>query len=985
MADLAASDAKTPRPVVLAVDDMKANLAIVVAMLEDLEIEVRCAESGEAALRAAVESPQPDLILLDVMMPGMDGHAVLARLRADPATSQIPVIFVTALNSPNDEQSGLLEGAVDYITKPLTASTLRARVKNHLELKWARDRLARHNANLEVEVQRRLLENQDLAARLQLTLSASSLGIWEYHHDDDRLELNPDLCRMLGLERTPGSLAAALPLIHPEDSKLVLAAIRKPPPPGGTAQIREFRLRHADGRWLWVESRGQALYRDAEGAPLVSAGTIADITRRKEIEIERQLTSVVFTGINDGICIADPASRILSVNEAFCRITGYSAEEAIGQTTAILRSGKHGPAFYRSLWQSLEQSGGWQGEITNRRKNGELYSAWLSVSAIRDPQGRVTHYVGLISDISERLQAAERIQYLSSFDPLTDLPNRALLTDRLAQALHNASRMARQTAILLLDLDRFRVINESFGALFGDALLQEVAQRLKTLVRDGDTVGRRSGAEFGFVMVNLEHERDIIALAQRLLDALSLPFSINAQSVSLNACIGISLSPRDGGSADELMKTADVALSRAKHAGSNVFRFYSPEMDADAARRLALESALRCALDNNELAVYYQPQVSLDSGRLIGMEALLRWHSPQFGTVSPAEFIPLAEDNGLIVTIGEWVLKTACRQARRWLDLGIGSPLRLAVNLSARQFRQANLTRMVGHALTDSGLPAAALELEITESAFIDDVDQAIAMCHALKRLGVKLSLDDFGTGYSSLSYVSRFPFDKIKLDQSFVCDIIENPVNAAIATAAIVMARSLNLAILAEGVETEAQARFLRGRRCDAIQGYLFAPALPVNEFEQLLTGRQTLPIADLPSVGENTLLIVDDEPNILAALSRLLRREGFHILTAETPSAAFEHLAKHPVQVVLSDQRMPEMSGSEFLSRVRQLYPDTVRIVLSGYTDLDSVTSAINQGAIYKFLTKPWDDDALREEIRDAFRLVKERRQHFATGHPT
>jgi len=977
MADAAASYDKV-RPVVLAVDDMAANLAVISAMLEGMEIDIRLAESGPAALSAAVETPQPDLILLDVMMPGMDGHAVLARLRADPATRQIPVIFVTALNSPTEEQSGLLEGAVDYITKPLTASTLRARVKNQLELKLARDRLARHNADLEIEVQRRLRENENLAARLQLTLTASGLGTWEFHHEDERVCWNPDLCRMLGLSRSPATLSEMLPHVHPEDQALVASAIRNPPPPGVLeAQVQEFRLRHADGHWLWVEGRGQALYRNSAGLALISAGTITDITRRKEVEIERQLTSVVFTGINDGICIADPSSRILSVNAAFSRITGYEAEEAVGQTTALLRSGQHGPTFYRGMWQQLDQHGFWQGEVTNRRKNGELYSAWLSISAVRNPQGLLTHYVGLLSDISERLQAAERIQYLSSFDPLTDLPNRALLTDRLAQALHNASRMERQTAILLLDLDRFRIINESFGTFFGDALLQEVAQRLKAQVRDGDTVGRRSGAEFGFVMVNLEHERDAIALAQRLLDALCQPFSINGQSVSLNACIGISLSPRDGSSTDELMKTADIALSRAKHTGSNIFRFYSPEMDADAARRLALESALRNALQNEELAVFYQPQVSLDSGRLIGMEALLRWHSPQFGTVSPAEFIPLAEDNGLIVMIGEWVLKTACRQARRWLDLGIAPPLRLAVNLSARQFRQANLTRMVRNALTESGLAASALELEITESAFIDDVDQAIAMCHDLKELGVKLSLDDFGTGYSSLSYISRFPFDKIKLDRSFVYDIIENPVNAAIATAAIVMARSLNLAILAEGVETEAQARFLRGRRCDAIQGYLFSPALAASDFEQLLAGRRTLPIADLPSEGLNTLLIVDDEPNILTALSRLLRREGFHILTAETPSAAFEQLAKHRVQVVLSDQRMPEMSGSEFLSRVRQLYPDTVRIVLSGYTDLDSVTSAINQGAIYKFLTKPWDDDALREEIREAFRLIKEKRQ--------
>lgn len=982
MAQPAPLTGRTRRPVVLAVDDVASNLAVASSMLEELNVDIRLAQDGPTALQYAQLAPQPDLILLDVMMPGMDGHQVLARLRTHPSTRHIPVIFVTALDSPGDEYSGLQEGAVDYIAKPLQASVFQARVQNHLALKQARDQLACQNATLEQEVSRRLLENQQLATRLQLTLSASGLGIWEFHRDGNRMEWNPDLCRMLGLAESPRTLAESLAHIHPEDRARIQQAILHPPHQESQIAVEEFRLRHVDGHWLWVEGRGQSLHRDAAGDSLLSAGTIADITRRKQIEIERQLSSVVFTGISDGICITDPQTRILTVNDAFVQVTGYSPEEVVGHTPALLKSGVHGQAYYRALWDCLNQEDAWQGEITNRCKDGKLVTEWLSISAVRDPAGKLTHYVGLFSDLSERRAAAERIQYLSSHDPLTDLPNRNLLKDRLAQALINAARFDRQTAVVLLDLDRFHLINESFGPPFGDGLLQEVALRLKQLLREGDTVGRRSGTEFGFVMANLGHERDAIALAQRLLDAIAEPFTIGEQTLLLTASIGISLAPRDGNGADDLLKTAEIALSRAKQAGRNTFRFYAPEMDADAARRLGLENALRGALKNNELAVHYQPQVSLESGRVIGMEALLRWHSPAFGTVSPGEFIPLAEDNGMIVPIGEWVLFTACVQARRWHDLGLTTPLRLAVNLSSRQFRQASLDRTVAQALAESGLPADLLELEITESAFIDDADEAIAMCRKLKQLGVKLSLDDFGTGYSSLSYVSRFPFDKIKIDQSFVEDIIENPVNAAIATAAIVMARSLNLSILAEGVETEAQARFLRGRRCDAIQGFLFSPALPASEFEQLLAGRTSLPIADIPSSGKQTLLIVDDEPNILNALSRLLRREGFQILTANSPLDAFEHLAKQPVQVILSDQRMPDMSGTEFFARVRQLYPDTIRIVLTGYTDLDSVTGAINRGAIYKFLTKPWDDDQLREEIREAFRLAKEKQRDLRDG---
>ncbi len=963
------------RPMVLAVDDVRANLTLVAAMLNTLDVDIRLADNGQTALEFASQHPQPDLILLDVMMPGMDGRTVLVRLRDDPATRHIPVIFVTALDSSSDEQSGLRDGAVDYITKPLQPAIFRARVRNHLELKLARDQLSEQKSGLEGEVQRRVAENTQLATRLKLALSASSLGTWEMNRETGTVKLSEDMCALLGMDSPPEELEATLALIHPEDRPRITRSLLEPEKPGGDTVIDEFRIRHTNGDWVWFEGRGKAVDLAADGKPLRIVGTVADISRRKAIETERQLSSVVFTGINDGICITDPESRILLVNEAFSRVSGYRQDELIGQTPALFKSGIHGDAFYAAIWDAVTQNDAWQGEITNRCKNGELVTEWLSISAVRDPSGRITHYVSIFSDLSERKAAAQRIQYLTSFDPLTDLPNRSLLTDRLDQALITARRYDRQTAVILLDLDRFRVINETLGPSAGDSILKEVSRRLSTQVREGDTIGRRAGNEFGFVMANLGHERDVMALAQRMQDAVTTPIQIGTQSLSLTASIGISLAPRDGQTAEELLKTADTALSRAKSAGCDTFRFYSPEMDADAARRMTMEAALRLALENNELSVVYQPQVSLESGKVIGMEALLRWNTPQLGQVSPAEFIPLAEETGLILPIGEWVLRTACNQARYWHDLGLSSHLRLAVNLSARQFRQSELEAVVARALADSKLPASELELEITETAFIDDIDQAIAMCGALKRLGIKLSLDDFGTGYSSLSSVSRFPFDKIKIDQSFVRDITENPVNAAIASATIVMARSLNLAVLAEGVETEAQAKFLRSRRCDAIQGYLFSKPLPPAEFEQLLIGRKHLPVAEAACAGEQCLLIVDDEPNILNALTRLLRREGFRILTATSPIDAFDLLAKNPVQVILSDQRMPDMSGTEFLSRVRQLYPDTVRIVLTGYTDLDSVTGAINRGAISKFLTKPWDDEQLRDEIRQAFRLAQDK----------
>jgi len=980
MADQQQESAPTARPIILAVDDVPDNLSAISEMLRDLDVSIRVASNGPTSLRYASLEPRPDLILLDVMMPGMDGHAVLAELRARPETRGIPVIFVTALDTPSDEETGLFEGAADYIAKPIKPSVLRARVRAQLELKLAHDRQAREQAWLTREVERRVEENRRLETSLQLVLSTTGFGIWKVEHESGGCEMNESLFRTFGLSETPATLGAFLDRVHQEDRPRVEHGLASLLSPVDEIYLEEFRVRHEDGHWIWVETRGRAIRRDPEGNAQVSMGTMSDISLRKEAEAEHRLSSVVFTSISDGVCITDPDNRILLANDAFCRITGYQAGEVRGQTPALLKSGAHSPAYYQAMWESLDSHDSWRGEITNRRKDGELITEWLSISAVRDAGGRLTNYVGIFSDLSERRAAADRIQYLSSYDPLTNLPNRSLFADRLGQALINAHRFNRQTATILLDLDRFRFINETLGPPAGDEVLLEVARRLQLQVRDGDTVGRRSGNEFGFVMANLSQERDAIALAQRILEAISVPFVVSGQTLVVTASIGISLAPRDGNSSDELLKTADTALARAKKAGRNTFRFYSPEMDSDAARRLGLESALRDALQNNEMSIAYQPQVSLESGNIIGMEALLRWHSPLFGSVSPNEFIPIAEETGLILPIGEWVLRTACLQTRRWHDLGFAM-LRVAVNLSTRQFRQASLVQVVRQTLADTGLPANLLELEITESAFIDDADEAIAMCLALKTLGIKLSLDDFGTGYSSLAYLSRFPFDKLKIDQGFVRDIIENPINAAIATAAIVMARSLNLSVLAEGVETEAQANFLRGRRCDSMQGYLFSPALPPGEFEQLLAGNKRLRLAEQIADTGQTLLLVDDEPNILNSLTRLLRREGYAILTAASPNEAFELLARQPVHVILSDQRMPEMSGTEFFSRVRQLYPDTIRIVLTGHTDLESITGAINRGAIYKYLSKPWDDDQLREQIREAFRLAKETRESSNT----
>ena len=692
-------------------------------------------------------------------------------------------------------------------------------------------------------------------------------------------------------------------------------------------------------------------------------------------QLERQqeqiaLAAKFFEVSGEGIIISDAQGIILAVNPFFCEITGYTPEDVIGQSPSLLKSDAHDALFYQAMWDSITETGEWHGEITNKRKNGALFTEWLSISAVKDAEGKVRNYIGQISDVAERRVMNERLQHLAQYDALTDLPNRSLLNDRLEQTLTNAVRYERSVALLTIDLARFRSINEQYGHGAGDKVLIEVAQRLAQLIRSGDTIARSGADDFTIILANLQHDKDAILLAQRILDRIAQPIGIGDRQLTVTANIGIGLFPKDGMSAEALFKASDIALDRSRQAGKGLFRFYTKEMDEDAERRLRLEADLRLAFENRELHIHYQPQVNLINGRICGYEALLRWTHPELGPVSPAQFIPLAEEIGLIDALGAWVINAACRQNQTWV--AAGHPLLpMAVNVSARQFQHSDLVRIVSQALADSGLPGAGLELEITESAFLDDIVKVAFVLDQIKSLGVQLALDDFGTGYSSLSHLSSLPFDKIKIDQSFIRDIISNPVNAAIVNATIAMGRSLNMTVLAEGVENEAQLQFLRSRQCEAMQGWLFSKALPAGEVDAMMKSGNTLKVGAGETARE-TLLILDDEQNILNSLRRLLRREDYEILTSTSAAEAFDLLARHRVQVIISDQRMPEMSGTEFLSRVKQLYPDTVRIVLSGYSDLQSVTDAINRGAIYRYLAKPWVDEDLRAQIREAFRVA-------------
>jgi diguanylate cyclase (GGDEF)-like protein/PAS domain S-box-containing protein len=548
-----------------------------------------------------------------------------------------------------------------------------------------------------------------------------------------------------------------------------------------------------------------------------------------------KLAQKVFDTTAEGILVTDDRNRIESVNPAFTRITGYEAAEVLGAKPSILKSGQHDPHFYREMWAALELSGAWQGEIWNRRKNGEVFPEWLSISTVRDPEGRITNYVAIFTDITARKEAEDRVRHLAYHDALTGLPNRSLFLEHLDHALHHAHRQGSRVALMFLDLDRFKLINDTLGHAMGDKLLVETARRLSGCVREGDTVSRLGGDEFTVILEDLRSATDAAAIARKIIDTLSQPMVLDGHELFSTPSIGISLYPNDSTQAETLLKQADAAMYRAKERGRHNYQFYTPDMNARAFERLALENKLRRALEREELVLHYQPRVDILSRKVTGMEALVRWNHPDFGLIPPADFIPIAEESGLIVPIGEWVLHTACAQNKRWQEQGFPK-LCMAVNISARQFKHAKLVESVRRALDETGLDPACLELEITESIAMEHADESVKKLRELKTMGVRLSMDDFGTGHSSLSYLKQFPIDSLKIDKSFIQDTSQGSKDAAIAVAISAMAEQLHLKVITEGVETQEQLSFLVGNQSGEVQGFYFSHPLPAEEFASLL-----------------------------------------------------------------------------------------------------------------------------------------------------
>ncbi len=560
-----------------------------------------------------------------------------------------------------------------------------------------------------------------------------------------------------------------------------------------------------------------------------------DVSAKIKAEAKLRLWEKIFDSTSEGVIITDAHSNILEVNAAFTTITQYSREEVVGRNPVFLKSDRHNDRFYRQMWQEVRERGLWRGEVWHCKKDGTLYPEFLNISRVQNNAGDITHYVTVFSDISALKQSQEKLDYLAHHDPLTGLPNRLLFNALLEQSIKHAKRVDKMLAVVFVDLDRFKNINDSFGHPAGDSLLQQVADRFNEGLRREDTVARISGDEFVILLNDLASRDAAASSLEKLLRLFEHAFQIDRQEIRVTASLGVSLYPLDGESPTDLMRNADTAMYCAKDDGRNSWRFYTRDLSSNMLEKVLLENSLRGALERQEFSLVYQPQVNLETGDLIGMEVLLRWCHPPVGTISPALFIPMAEANGLIHDIGAWVLRSACEQGKIWLDSGVHFD-RLSVNVAGSQILKPGFAERVAQALEVSGFPARYLELEITESYIMQDTQQAILQLSAIRGLDVLLSIDDFGTGYSSLSYLKKLPVHKLKIDQSFVRDLPDDEEDVAIAEAVIALGKALDKKVIAEGVETLEQARFLIGRGCVEAQGYLFGPPVPAEQMTVLL-----------------------------------------------------------------------------------------------------------------------------------------------------
>ncbi|MGD8589695.1 MAG: EAL domain-containing protein [Chromatiales bacterium] len=763
-----------------------------------------------------------DVIVLDYYLPGLDGLQVLKIIRQERGLD-LPVVIVTGQGNEEVAAEVLRQGVTDYLVK---------RTGYLYELPAVLEKVQR-----ELELMREQAALRKATEQLQNMLDASPTIVFTLRVEGGRLRpvwISANITRMLGYT-VEESLQPDwwFNNLLPEDRERAAGMIDTLLCTEHLVHRYRFLDKQRRVHWIHDELR---LLRDTQHEPVEVVGAWLDITEQHQADERLRLSAAMIKSIRDAVVVTDLGPRIEAVNPAFTDITGYQVDEVLGKNPNILRSGRHDKAFYQALWGELLERGSWQGEIWNRRKNGEVYPEWLSISTVRDEQGQPTHYVAVATDISQIKENEAQLERLAHYDPLTGFPNRLLLMSRIDRAVMHAQRYQSRVAVLYIDLDRFKTVNDSLGHPAGDELLTAVARRLSERLRAEDTLGRLGGDELLVVLEELNEPRGAAQVARDILTAMTEPFFLSGgQAIYMGASIGISLYPDDSSDASELIRNADTAMYQAKAQGRGTYHFYTDALTRAANERLELETRLRHALEQQQFFLHYQPQLRVTDGRVIGVEALVRWKPPGEPMIPPSRFIQVAEESGLIVPLGEWVLRTACVQARAWLERG-RLPGMLAVNLTVQELHRPGIAERVGSILRDSGLPPERLELEITETGLMQQGDRAEDILNALKELGVKLAIDDFGTGYSSLAYLKRFAIDKLKIDRSFICDIPEDRNDKELTATIVAMAHNLGLEVLAEGVESEAQLAFLRDLGCDGFQGYLASPAVSTSELEQWL-----------------------------------------------------------------------------------------------------------------------------------------------------
>ncbi|MBC7951392.1 MAG: EAL domain-containing protein [Rhodospirillaceae bacterium] len=759
-----------------------------------------------------------DVVLLDLSLPDSFGLATLARLRAE--YPMVPVVVLTGTNDEVLALEALRQGAQDYLVKGQGDGDLVRRA-----IRYALER-----SRVDVALRR----SED---RFRAVFQNAGVGVVLSEPDGRFVEANPAFCAMVGYSEAELRGLRFHDITHPEDVGRNNALREEMRAGGRDSYHLTKRYLAKNGRIVWGRLTVTAV-REAEcdGTDMRFTVTVVeDVTERKRLEDHMRLAATVFENSGDGLFVTDANSHIVHVNPAFTEITGFQPEEVMGKTPKVLSSGRHEPDFYERMWDDLRAIGKWQGEIWDRRKSGEMFAGWQNIAVVRNSLGEITNYVAVISDITSRKQMEERLSYQANHDPLTRLPNRTLFQERLSRAVARAHRNQSLVALLFIDLDRFKQVNDTLGHLAGDLLLQQVSERLTGATRQGDTVARLSGDEFTVILEDVQDPRDAAMVAHKILHMLADPFDLGGPIANISSSIGVALYPADAGDPQSLIKLADAAMYRAKHLGRNCAQFHSEAVNAEAFERLALENALRVALEHDEFLVHYQPIFDFKTGKVVAVEALMRWRHPEVGMVVPAQFMALAEDTGLIVPIGNWVLKTACSQAKAWRDAG-HTDLALHVNLSGRQLREPDLIATIAEALEASGLPPAALVLEVPEASVVDKGHDPAAIFSRFAALGLGMAIDEFGSGYSSFAFLRHLPAKVLKMAQGFVRNVANSTDDTEIATAIVAVARGLHMSVVAPGVETAEQLAFLSSFGCDRVQGFLLARPMPADEIDAVL-----------------------------------------------------------------------------------------------------------------------------------------------------